>query len=117
MVRQPFHPIYPQVLRFIHDLAPTQLPVTNSKGFSALHAAAEVGYAEAIPWLLELGAVLEQKTLPGHTPLHIACALGNVAAAKALLAAGADPRASSPNGTPYEVAVAKRQPQTAALFQ
>jgi hypothetical protein len=104
------------VLSAIQRITPTQLRVANSKGFSALHAAAEAGYAEAIPWLLGLGADIEGRTVPGHTPLHIACALGQVEAAKALLAAGADPLASSPNGTPREVALSEGMDQTAALF-
>lgn len=81
--------------------------VVNADEFGALHAAAECGNAAAIPWLLDLGLDLEARTGRGHTPLHIACALGRVEAATVLLEAGADAAADSPNGDAREIALAE----------
>lgn len=70
----------------------------NVDGFGGLHAAAESNNAAVIPWLLELGLELELATHRGHTALLIACGLGHLDAAKALLAAGADRGATDPEG-------------------
>lgn len=94
----------------------TPATLANPDGFTALHAAAEVNNAQAVPWLLSGGTPLEERTKHGHTALHIACALGHVEATRALLEVGADRNASSPGGTPREVALAEGKPQTAALF-
>jgi cytohesin len=72
--------------------------VPNVDGFGALHAIAEVNYPEPLPWLLSKKLDIEQRTHKGHTPLHIASALGHVGTLKALLDAGADPFAKSPEG-------------------
>jgi len=89
----------------------------NGDGFTALHAAAEVDNPAAVPWLIAHGAQLEGRTKRGHTALHIACALGHSAAAKALLEAGADRVASSPTGTPAEVARAESKPELVRLIE
>ncbi|MFZ5441991.1 MAG: ankyrin repeat domain-containing protein [Myxococcota bacterium] len=88
----------------------------NDDGFTALHAAAEVDNAEAIPWLVSHGAPLEARTRHGHTALHIACGLGHPAAARALLEAGAERLAASPTGTPEDVARAERKPELVRLL-
>ncbi|WP_224369585.1 ankyrin repeat domain-containing protein [Hyalangium versicolor] len=106
-----------EVLEVVRAAAPALAAAANSDGFTALHAAAEVNNAQAVPWLLSSGLPLEVRTKHGHTALHIACALGHVEAARALLDAGADRNASSPGGTPREVALAEGKPQTAALFE
>ena len=92
------------------------LCLPNEDGFTALHAAAETDYADAVPWLVEHGLELEARTKPGHTPLHIAAALGHAAAAHALLDAGADPQASSRQGTPLDVARSEGKDETIALL-
>lgn len=88
----------------------------NRDGFTALHAAAEVDNAEAVPWLIAHGLPLEARTRHGHTALHVACALGHVAAARALLAAGADRQATSPSGSPRDTAVAEGKAAVVALL-
>jgi Ankyrin repeats (3 copies)/Ankyrin repeat len=88
----------------------------NADGFTALHAAAEVDHPTVVPWLVAHGLALEARTRHGHTPLHVAAALGHVATAKALLDAGADVYASSPGGTPLDVARAEEKQDTAALL-
>ncbi|MEM6988839.1 MAG: ankyrin repeat domain-containing protein [Myxococcota bacterium] len=85
-------------------------------GFTALHAACEVDNAAAVPWLATNGLGVEATTKHGHTPLHIAAALGHAATARALLDAGADPQANSPTGTPLEVARAQGKDETVALL-
>lgn len=81
----------------------------NEDGFGLLHAAAEHDRGDVIPWLLACGVALEARTGRGHTPLQIACALGKLAAVEALLAAGADPRATSPDGTAADIAAREEQ--------
>lgn len=88
----------------------------NDDGFTALHAAAEVNHADAIPWLVAAGASLEARTRHGHAPLHVACGLGHREVAEALLEAGADPSATSPGGTPLEVAQAEGKPALVELL-
>jgi len=41
----------------------------NDDGFGVLHAAAETGRADLIPWLVERGAALETRTRHGNTAL------------------------------------------------
>jgi ankyrin repeat protein len=92
------------------------LHMANVDGFTAMHAAAEVDNPTIIPWLVAHGVALEARTRHGHTPLHIAAALGHVAAAQALLDAGADADASSPSGTPLDVARGEKKDRTIALL-
>src|SRR5690606_38473014 len=79
----------------------------NGDGFGALHAAAESGNADVVPWLLGLGLALEARTGRGHTALQVACGVGHLAAVKAIVEAGADLAASSPQGTALEIATAE----------
>jgi hypothetical protein len=88
----------------------------NDDGFGALHAAAEVGHAAVVPWLLEKGLDLEARTGRGHTALQIACALGHVDAAAALLDAGADAGADSPDGTARAIAETQGKQEAVALL-
>jgi hypothetical protein len=102
----------------LERLAATRLDLTlpNADGFTALHAAAEIDHGAVVPWLVAHGLPLEARTRHGHTALHIACALGHAEAAKALLTAGADIEASSPGGTPRDVARAENRPALVALL-
>ncbi len=93
------------------------LSLSNEDGFAALHVAAETNRGDVVPWLIARGLPLEARTKHGHTPLHIACALGHVDAARALLDAGADPVATSPGGTPLDVARAEQKAGTVALLE
>jgi len=105
-------------LQMLERLAATQLDLAlpNAYGFTALHAAAEIGDGAAVPWLVTHGLPLEARTKHGHTALHIACALGHVEAAKALLTVGADINAPSPGGTPRDVAQNENKPALVALL-
>lgn len=80
------------------EAAGADLAATNDDGFGALHAAAEVGHAAAVGWLVDRGADLELRTQKGHPPLHIACALGNIEAAQVLKERGADMNATNLDG-------------------
>jgi len=97
--------------------AGADLRVVNCDGYNALHAAAENGNDEAIPWLLARGLELEARTGRDHTALHIACGLGHVDAARELLQAGADPQAPSPNGTAVAIARATGEAELIALVE
>lgn len=83
--------------------------LSNQDGFNALHAAAEANNPAAVPWLLDHGLELEARTQHGHTALQVACALGHLEAAKALVARGADRKANSPEGDALEIAQRKGQ--------
>jgi hypothetical protein len=97
-------------------LAGVDVARSNHDGFTPLHAAAEVDNGVAIPWLVARGVPLQARTRHGHTALHVACALGHVDAARALLAAGADREATSPEGGPRDIAVAESKPAAVALL-
>ena len=58
-----------------------------------------ISMSQDLHWLVAHGVPLEARTKRGHTALHTACALGSAEVAKALLAAGADAHASSPDGS------------------
>ena len=59
---------------------------------------------QGVRHLLGKGAELQARTQLGLTPLHIACALGHLQAARELVARGADVAASSDLGTPLDAA-------------
>jgi ankyrin repeat protein len=88
----------------------------NLDGFGLLHAAAEANRPEIVAWLTGRGLALEARTGRGLTPLHIACGLGHVDAARALIAAGADFSAPSPLGTPREIAEKEGKKAVAELL-
>jgi ankyrin repeat protein len=57
------------------------------------------------------GLDLEARTRHGHTPIHVAAALGHVAALRGLLAVGADQLAKDPAGrTARDIALAEAKP-------
>ena len=75
-------------------------------GMTALHWAALRSDVEMAGMLLYAGANLEATTRIGrHTPLHVAARSGRAPVVRALLEAGADPRAESASGaTPLHLA-------------
>ncbi len=89
----------------------------NIDGFGLLHAVAETDRADLLPWMLAHGVPLETRTRHGHTPLHIACALGHVATAEALLKAGADPAALASGRDALQIAIDEKQPAVIALLR
>ena len=60
-------------------------------GDTPLIAAARVGYLDAINWLLEAGAKVDNPNRMGETPLIVAVQQRQAPAVKRLLAAGANP--------------------------
>lgn len=97
--------------------AGVELQAANDDGFNALHAAGETGNTWAVRWLHEHGLELEARTRRNNTPLQIACALGHLDAAKALVALGADVTASSPEGTALDIARREGRPEVAAWLE
>jgi hypothetical protein len=87
------------------ERAGADLQASNADGFGALHAAAEVGNAWAVRWLVERGHRLDGRTTRGHTPLQIGCGLGHLEAVKALVALGADVSEPSPDGVALDIAL------------
>jgi hypothetical protein len=92
------------------------LGVVNVDGFGLLHAAAEANRPEVVPWLASRGSDVDARTGRGLTPLHIACGLGHIEAARALITAGADTMANSSFGTPREIAEREGHPAVAELL-
>jgi ankyrin repeat protein len=72
------------------------------RGTKALHLAAKYGYADAIVKLVRAGAKVRDPDRSDHdyTPLVIACQSNRLAAARALLAAGANANDVDADGTP-----------------
>ena len=81
---------------------------TNPNGRRALNWAAWNNRAPVIRILAARGAAVNGANLTGFTPLHHAAEAGSVDAARALLAAGADPlRLTGDGETPADVAQRK----------
>lgn len=81
---------------------------TNPNGRRALNWAAWNNRAPVIRILAARGAAVNSTNLTGFTPLHHAAEAGSVEAARALLAAGADPlRVTADGETPADVAQRK----------
>ena len=72
-----------------------------ASGIDLIHFAAQRGCERMVSMVLELGGDVNQKTVHGSTPLHIASQSSHKDAkyaVAALLSAGADPRARDANG-------------------
>jgi ankyrin repeat protein len=67
--------------------------VKNSLGETALHHPDVLAQPEIIELLVKAGADVDQRDNEGNTPLHGAAQRGNLRAAEALIALGADPHA------------------------
>jgi uncharacterized protein len=67
-------------------------------GVTPLHIAAAADDPELVLALLAAGAVVDARSLAGHTPLWWACNGSHLATARELLAAGADPNARCNDG-------------------
>ena len=80
--------------------------VSDSAGFGALHRAAIGGSAEALQVLVASGADINARDSAGDTPLHYAAFCGHLSAVTNLLSANADATLPSADG---------RTPLTAAL--
>lgn len=90
----------------------------DHKGKSALHRAAQAGFARITSLLLERGADVHAADGKGETPLFDAVRAGKVGAIPALLAAGADPaRRNGASRTPLELARRSRKAAGAAVLE
>lgn len=92
----------PQTIRLLADAGvPFDLA---EEGVPLLHYACAVGPGSddvdvsVVEVLIRAGVSLDQRDASGKTPLHIAAIFGHAAAARALIAAGADPEARSDDG-------------------
>ena len=89
----------------------------NPNGRRALNWAAWYDQPAAILLLVSRGAGVDSVNLTGNTPLHHAAENGSVAAARALLALGADWRIPNADGLrPIDVARAKGQLEIIAIL-
>ena len=59
--------------------------ISQRLGRTALHMAADANRADCVSLLLDNGANINQVSLGGLTPLHVACRNGSVDAVKVLL--------------------------------
>ena len=82
-----------------------------------LHAAAEVGDADAVRLMLAAGADPNSKDEDGHTALQAGAGLGLVGVLRHLLVAGADPNTQGRNGcTALHSAIFWRRPEAVELL-
>ncbi len=72
----------------IHHFSSQQ--TTADRTQSALHVASKAGHPDIVAWLLDNGANIDQKTVVGETPLHLAAANKRVDVIKLLLDRRAD---------------------------
>jgi ankyrin repeat protein len=89
----------------------------NPNGRRALNWAAWYDHSAAVRLLTSGGAQVNLANRTGFTPLHHAAENGSLSAARALLAAGADPDAANGQGQlPGDVARDRSHPDVAALI-
>ncbi|GMH37198.1 hypothetical protein BSKO_05071 [Bryopsis sp. KO-2023] len=85
--------------------------------WSPIHHVAATGKADEMKKLLELGAVVDQRTELGETALHMACRRGFTEVAKILLDEGADIDAATEDGyTPLHEAATFGSVETVQLL-
>ena len=90
----------------------------NPNGRLALNWAAWHDRVPAIEMLLAMGAPIEAENRTGFSALHHAAEAGSMEAARALLAAGADPlHANKAGSTPAVTARAQGNDEVAALIE
>jgi ankyrin repeat protein len=86
--------------------AGASVDVCDSEGHTIVDACVTEGRTRLLPLLLEqpgaAGVLLSTTDTHGRTPLHVACALGNVHAANVLAAYGADIDAADRDGMEVE---------------
>jgi ankyrin repeat protein len=68
-----------------------RINITNSRGSSALHFAAEAGATAVVILLINCGANVKKVNNGGLTPLHLAATNGHSQVVELLLERGADP--------------------------
>jgi len=79
-----------ELVQTILDSDTTAIGMSNDRGSTALHFAAENGHIRIVELLLDLGADLEAIDVDGDTPLMCAAIGGNSEVFKMLLSRGAD---------------------------
>jgi ankyrin repeat protein len=73
---------------------------------------------EVIPFLIQKGATIHAATGEGWQPIHLAAAFGEVAALRALIAHGGDPKAKTRDGkTALQLATEFENAETAAFLR
>lgn len=101
----------PQRVRALVD-AGASIHVTDAKGKTALHRAAQAGFTKIPQLLLQAGADIEAQDAQGETPLFDAVRGGRVETVRLLVGAGADTQARNGQGeTPSDLAARLRSPQ------
>jgi len=85
-------------------LRPSRINAVNCEGDNALHIAVRWDDAEAAQLLIRSGINVNQPGDLGYTPLHEACARGNLAMVKLLVKHGADVHALSEGNAPFTIA-------------
>ncbi len=105
-------PDLPDALRLIQALATSM--AERVPGWTVLHAAAELGYADALAFFLASGLPADAATGTGETALHVAARRGHTACVQRLLHAGADATHTDAHSrTAEQVAVLAHHPALA----
>lgn len=82
----------------------SNINAVNGEGENALHIAIHRGDTEMAKLLIAEGIDVHQPGDLGHTPLHEACAFGNMAVVRALVESGADLFALTEGEPPFTLA-------------
>lgn len=90
--------------QFFESLSPQNINAVNCEGDNVLHLAIHQNNTEIAKQLIKEGINIHQPGDLGHTPLHEACAFGNMEIVKALLEAGADLFALTEGNPPFTLA-------------
>jgi len=96
----------PALFDLLLEAWPAGATTTDTRGFTALHAAAAAGTSTVVDCLIERGARIDARDDRGRVAFWHAAANGHVAVVRALVAAGARTKVFAEN--PLEVAVSRR---------
>jgi ankyrin repeat protein len=97
----------------IFEAHPAGVTTTDTRGFTALHAAAAAGTSDVVEFMVESGARIDARDDRGRVPLWHAAANGHVAVVRALCTRTG--RLSSAEN-PLEVAISRRHYEAARLL-
>ena len=103
----------PALFDLIFEAYPAGVTTTDTRGFTALHAAAAAGTSDVVEFMVESGARIDASDDRGRVPLWHAAANGHVDVVKSLCARTG--RLSSAEN-PLEVAISRRHYEVARVL-
>jgi ankyrin repeat protein len=110
-----FNHVHVVKLLIKHDAR--QLSIPNREGWTPLHKACDIGLAEMVNVLLDLGAEANAQDYKGLTPLHLASRKAHFEVVQILTKAGANIHATDKNRlTPLDFSTMSGHVETVKLF-